>query len=82
MARLLDSLDGALAAGHVVNVHCWGGIGRTGTVIGCYLVRHGMTGRQALAEIARLRSGTPDDWQPPPETPDQSRMVLGWESGI
>ena len=35
-----------------VYVHCWGGIGRTGTVVGCWLVRHGMTGDEALAEFA------------------------------
>ena len=54
MAAILDTIDSAVAAGHTVYVHCWGGIGRTGTVIGCYLVRHGMTGDEALHEIARL----------------------------
>ncbi|MFN2132108.1 MAG: fused DSP-PTPase phosphatase/NAD kinase-like protein, partial [Anaerolineae bacterium] len=39
MARILDAIDAALAAGHVVYLHCYGGIGRTGTVVGCYLVR-------------------------------------------
>ena len=39
------------AAGGVY-VHCWGGIGRTGTTVGCWFVRHGRTGDQALAEIA------------------------------
>lgn len=82
MVRLLDTLDGVLAVGHAVYVHCWGGIGRTGTVIGCYLVRHGVSGDLALAEIARLRSGTSDDWKDSPETPDQMRMVLSWQSGI
>ena len=27
--------------GRKVYVHCWGGVGRTGTVVGCYLVRQG-----------------------------------------
>ncbi|MGL6279293.1 MAG: protein-tyrosine phosphatase family protein, partial [Gaiella sp.] len=39
--RILDDVDAALAEGGSVYVHCWGGIGRTGTVIGCWLVRHG-----------------------------------------
>jgi hypothetical protein len=54
MARILDTIDAALAAGERPYVHCWGGVGRTGTVIGCFLVRHGLTGEQALSEVARL----------------------------
>lgn len=54
MTRILDTIDDALKAGHKVYVHCWGGIGRTGTVVGCYFVRHGKSGEQALKHIARL----------------------------
>ena len=54
---ILDTIDTAIAAGRRVYVHCWGGIGRTGTIVGCYLVRHGLTGDQALAEIARRPPG-------------------------
>ena len=43
-AGILDAIDKALEDGKNVYVHCWGGIGRTGTVVGCWLVRHGMTG--------------------------------------
>lgn len=49
---ILDRIDGLMAQRSVVYVHCWGGIGRTGTVVGCWLVRHGMTGEQALNRIA------------------------------
>ena len=79
MARILDAIDAALAAGHVVYLHCYGGIGRTGTVVGCYLVRQGMDGEAALAHIARLRRGTPDSWKPSPETSEQRHMVREWE---
>src|SRR3712207_6971239 len=48
------------AEGGLPYVHCWGGIGRTGTVVGCYLVEHGMDGEQAIAAIAEWRAGTPD----------------------
>lgn len=79
--RILDTIDAAIQAGHRVYVHCWGGIGRTGTIIGCYLVRHGMTGLQALAELARLRQGTPDAWRASPETPEQRARVRDWPVG-
>ena len=81
VTRILDYLDAALAAGRRVYVHCWGGIGRTGTIVGCYLVRHGQTGDQALAEIASRRQGTPDDYRLAPETADQRERVRNWPLG-
>ena len=47
MTRILDRIDGLLAEGKVVYVHCLAGIGRTGTVVGCWLVRHGTSGEAA-----------------------------------
>ncbi len=79
MTEILDAIDAALAEGNVVYVHCWGGHGRTGTVVGCYLVRHGMSGHEALAEVARLHATTPDHNRPSPDTGDQCKMVLHWE---
>ena len=48
MTAILDAIDSALTRGRNVYLHCWGGIGRTGTTVGCYLVRHGRSGEQAL----------------------------------
>jgi protein-tyrosine phosphatase len=78
MIEILDTIDTALEAGHVVYVHCYGGIGRTGTVVGCYLVRQGTCGEKALLEIARLREGTPDGWKRSPETFEQREFVRTW----
>ncbi len=74
MVAILDEIDTALAAGETVYVHCLGGIGRTGTVVGCHLVRHGVAGDAALEAICALRGGLLDS----PETEDQRRMVQGW----
>jgi hypothetical protein len=79
MTRILNTLDEALTRGETVYVHCFGGIGRTGTVIGCWLVRHGLTGEQALDQIAAWRRGTPDGWKQSPETAAQRQMVLNWQ---
>ena len=79
--RILDTIDAAITAGRRVYVHCWGGIGRTGTIAGCYLVRHGMSGGQALADIERLRQGTPDATRVSPETPAQRERVRNWPIG-
>ncbi len=80
MQCILDTLEEALSAGHVVYVHCWGGIGRTGTVVGCYLVRQGTTAEEALHHIACGLAGTPKARRPSPETEEQRQMVLDWSA--
>ena len=80
MIRILDALDDAVEQGHHVYLHCWGGIGRTGMVAGCYLVRHGLSGELALKEVSRIFKGTPlgKAGRQSPETYEQRRFVLEW----
>jgi protein-tyrosine phosphatase len=78
MREIQQVIGEALEKGHVVYAHCWGGIGRTGTVIGCYLVEQGMSGEEALAEIERLRRNTPDGHRVSPETAEQTAFVKQW----
>jgi hypothetical protein len=81
MCAILDELDGALALGRRVYLHCVGGIGRTGTVVGCYLVRHGASGTEALLQIARWWETTAKKRVFPrsPQTDQQMAYVLDWE---
>ncbi|HYF62199.1 MAG TPA: hypothetical protein VD886_05250 [Herpetosiphonaceae bacterium] len=78
LRALLEQIDEARLDGRRAYVHCWGGIGRTGTLVGCYLVRHGMDGAAAIAELARLRAGTPDARYIAPARESQRQMILGW----
>jgi atypical dual specificity phosphatase len=42
-----------------VGLHCTAGLGRTGTLLACWFVDHeGMSGRDAVARIRRLRPGS------------------------
>jgi hypothetical protein len=79
MRATLDAVRAELARGGGVYVHCWGGLGRTGTVVGCWLVEAGVPGEAALAELARLRADTPNGWKPSPETLEQMRLVAAWD---
>lgn len=78
MVEILDTIDLAIAEDKNIYLHCYGGKGRTGTVVGCYLVRHGMLGENALEKIMELRSDIPGKMELSPETEGQRRMVLEW----
>ena len=75
LVAALDLIDAELEGGGVVYVHCWAGCGRTGVVVGCWLVRHGADPERALERIAETRGpGCP-------QTVEQRRAVLAWEAG-
>lgn len=79
MERILDIIDAALERRAPVFLHCWGGRGRTGTVVGCWLARHGMAqGEFALQMIQYLRRTDPLAHTPSPETGEQIAMVRTW----
>lgn len=80
MLDILDAIDAALAAGRNVYLHCWGGIGRTGTVVACWLQRHGRSPDKALLELARSWQTVAKRHRRPntPETDEQVAWVRSW----
>jgi protein-tyrosine phosphatase len=76
--EILNTIDGELSANRRVYLHCRGGRGRTGTVVGCWLARHGYgTGNEVLEAIAALRHAASIDTQSP-ETEEQRSFVRTW----
>ena len=80
MTAILNTIDKAISEGNCVYVHCWGGVGRTGMVVGCYLVRHGNTNEQAIEKVNQLYKTRPSNFHHPrsPETDQQVEFIRNW----
>jgi atypical dual specificity phosphatase len=69
LERCISALQRAEQQQMPTAVHCGAGLGRTGTVLACYLVAQGQTAQNAIARIRRLRPGSI-------ETEDQADAVV------
>ena len=82
MIQILDKVDELLKLGRVPYIHCWGGKGRTGTVVGCWLVRNRYATKEGV--LFRLKELTAEQmeffWHTP-NTPEQEEYVTAWEPG-
>jgi hypothetical protein len=79
MRSILNAIDEALFHGGVY-VHCRGGRGRTGTAIGCWLVRHGIASPEnVIAALASLTAHDRQSFPCIPETTAQQQFVRSWK---
>jgi ADP-ribosylglycohydrolase len=78
LVKILDTIDAEVGEGRTVYVHCFGGVGRAATIVGAHLVRHGLSGDDALERIQALRAATPKAARPSPETRAQRAIVRSW----
>ncbi len=62
----------ARAEGKKLAVHCDAGIGRTGTILACYLVSKGYNAAKAIEEVRVKRPGSI-------ETVEQEELVMKYE---
>lgn len=81
MNEILATIETLTADGETVYVHCWGGVGRTGTVVACHLINSGMSAEDALDRLPELRAGLIRGNRPSPENPTQEQFVKSWKPG-
>ena len=78
--EILDFIDRCVEDEGCVYLHCWGGIGRTGTIVGCFLVRHGLSSGEALEKVEGFWRSTAkyDPYWSSPENELQKEYVRNW----
>lgn len=84
MRSILDAVDLAFAANRPVYVHCFGGVGRTGTAVCCWLLRHGLASPANVIQILQdLRQADHQTKQrKAPENNKQIEFVESWVEGL
>lgn len=80
MQEILGKIHELVTGNIPTYVHCWGGHGRTGTVVACYLMQQGLSPQKAVAQIEEWRSDLPKNHYP--FTGKQAGFILEWPHWI
>jgi hypothetical protein len=84
--KVMAAIKVAQDAGRMTVVHCWGGIGRTGVIVGSWLIMSGVVkdGDEALAYLAEKWKGVEKNWRSPttPETQIQFAFLRALKPAV
>lgn len=81
MRAILDAIRTSVRKKPAVYLHCWGGIGRTGTVAGCWLRECGLGPDEALQRVQQLYATHMPKVRIHPESPqteEQKEYIRNW----
>lgn len=80
MANILTHIQTCLLNEQTLYIHCWGGIGRTGTTVGCFLVNEGICSNGEVGDFINfLKSKTNIAHRSSPETIEQMAFIKNWQ---
>ncbi len=81
-AEVIAAIERSLERERPVYLHCWGGRGRTGTLVAIWLCRRGIATPENFVEvIGRLRAGEADNRRST-ETAEQVEFVRSYVRGL
>jgi len=85
MSAIMEAVRDSITSSPAVYIHCWGGIGRTGTVVGCWLRECGLGSDEALERVQHLYTThmpkSKDIRYPEsPQTWEQKDYIRGWNA--
>ncbi len=75
--ELMKYIDNVLSnPDNKIYIHCWGGVGRTGLIVGCYYVYRGETYKEALTHLRdSYKQCHKSEHRPTPETREQEDFI-------
>ena len=76
--ELMKYIDNVLAnPDNKIYIHCWGGVGRTGTIVGCYYLYRGEAYEQAMDHLKdSFRECPKSERRRTPETGEQVEFIF------
>jgi atypical dual specificity phosphatase len=73
--RMVEFITHSISNGRLVGVSCGAGLGRTGTILACYLVNQGWDADEAINEVRAKRPGSI-------ETREQEEAIKAYASNM
>ena len=74
ISSMVEFISRAISSGRPVAVSCSAGLGRTGTILACYLTTQGCSAQQAIKTVRAKRPGSI-------ETKGQEEAVINYKAG-
>ena len=76
---IIQKIDALISDGEIIYLHCWGGVGRTGTIVGCWLAnqhKSGKLGYESLQE--KWKHCSKSKTRTSPENAEQIDHILNY----
>ena len=81
MRAIITTINTLMGCQRSIYVHCWGGRGRTGTVVACWLMQQfRLNKNESVKRLHSLIGERIELFQPTPETEPQRAFLNQWET--